>query len=103
MGKKSKKQKKRDLRDEEAEEREAGQRALDVRRRRYRVAAAVLPVLVLAASLGVYFAWDDRQLAGLVGLIGIAVWVPVLLGSIGGEIRPRDRVRAGSIDFGSKR
>ncbi|MCC6875548.1 MAG: hypothetical protein IT378_14675 [Sandaracinaceae bacterium] len=64
--------------------------------------AIALPVVTLAAALGAYFAAGDRQLAGLVGLIGVALWVPALLGAIGAAITPRDRTRAGSIDFGSR-
>ena len=62
-----------------------------------------MPVVFLAVAIGVYVALDDKQLAGLIGMVGLAIWVPVLLGLIGARIQPRDRTRAGSIDFGNRR
>ena len=46
---------------------------------------------------------DQKQLAGLIGMGGVGIWILVILGLIGSSVKPRDRVRAGSIDFGSKR
>ncbi|GAB5546313.1 MAG: hypothetical protein RLO52_06590 [Sandaracinaceae bacterium] len=104
MGKKkTKKDKRREQREQEAEARALALEAAKLKLKRYRVAAAVVPVVFLAAAIGVYVALDDKQLAGLIGMVGLAIWVPVLLGLIGARIQPRDRTRAGSIDFGNRR
>lgn len=101
--KKSKKDKKREAREQAEAEEQAAQEAFEARRRLYRIAAVAVPVVTLAAALGVYFGIDDRQLAGLIGMVGVAGWIPVVLGALGSRIKPRDRTRAGSIDFGNKR
>ena len=103
MAKKSKKQRKREERERKEAEEKAAQEIADRRLRNYRIAAAVVPAVTLAISLGIYFSMNDRQLAALIGMIGLAAWIPVLLGVIGGGVTPRDRTRAGSIDFGNKR
>ena len=104
MGKKNtKRQLKKEQRAREAEDRAAAVAEFEARKRRYRVACVVVPVVAFGAALGIYYGFDDKQLAGLVGLIGVAVWVLVLLAAVGLTIKPRDRSRAGSIDFGSGR
>jgi len=104
MGKKkTKKDKRREQREREAEERALALAAAKLRLKRFQIAAAVVPIVFLGAAIGVYVAMDDKQLAGLIGLVGLAVWVPVLLGLLGARIEPRDRTRAGSIDFGNRR
>lgn len=103
MAKKSRKEKRREQREREAAEREALMEHMRKRRNRLRVAAVALPVVTLAVCLGVYFGTDDSQIAALVGLIGMGLWVPILLGLVGSAVKPRDRTRAGSIDFGNKR
>ena len=40
---------------------------------------------------------------GLTGMIGLAIWLPLVIGSIGSQVTPRDRTRAGAIDFGGER
>ena len=104
MGKKkTKRQIKREERERDAEEREAATRAFMAKRKKYRIAAFVVPVVALALSIAVYVVTDDKQLAGLTGMVGVGIFVPLLLGAVGGEVPPRDRTRAGSIDFGNKR
>ncbi len=101
--KKSKKDKKREQRDQLAAEEEAAQTAFEQRRRLYRMAAVAVPIVAGVGALAIYLGLDDRQLAALTAMVGLAIWVPVLLGALGSRIEPRDRTRAGSIDFGSKR
>ena len=103
MARKSKKQRKREERARREAEERAAEEAAQRRLRNYRIAAAVVPVVTLAISLSIYFAMNDRQLAALVGMVGLAVWVPILLGVVGARVKPRDRTRAGSIDFGNRR
>jgi hypothetical protein len=101
MAKKSKQ--KRKEADERREEDRAAVEVARTRQTRLRIAAVVVPLVAIAAALGVFFGTDDKQLAALIGMIGLALWVPTLLGLLGGQVPPRDRTRAGSIDFGNKR
>lgn len=104
MGKKkTKRDLKKEQRARDAEAREVARLNFEARLKKFRVAAGVVPIVGLVAAIGAYYATDDTQLAALVGLIAIAIWIPVGLGAIGGAINPRDRTRAGSIDFGNKR
>ena len=104
MGKKkTKRDLKREQRDLDVAEREVAQSEFEAKRRKYRIAAITIPLVTLGASVGVYMGTDEKQLAALVGLFGIGIWILVLLGLVGSSIKPRDRTRAGSIDFGSKR
>ena len=103
MAKKSKKQRKREQRDRDIVEADAAHDVALRRQRMLRIAAAVVPLVTLAVSLSIYFSTEDTQLAALVGMVGLAIWVPVLLGVVGGNVKPRDRTRAGSIDFGNRR
>ena len=103
MAKKSKKQRKREERDRARAEEEAARETAAKRLRTYRIAAAVVPAAVLGICLGVFALTDDRRLAALLGLVGFAVWIPVILGALGGGVTPRDSTRAGSIDFGNRR
>lgn len=104
MGKKkSKRERKREQREREEAERQAAQEAFEKRRRLYRIGAVIVPLVTLAVAVSVYVGMDNRQLAGLSGMVGLAAWVPMILGALGSQIRPRDRTRAGSIDFGNKR
>ena len=104
MGKKkTKREKQREDRDQAAELERRAKEIFEERRRKYRIAAAVVPIVTLPAAIGIYLGTDDKQLAGLVGMVGVAIFVPLLLGAIGSEVTPRDRTRAGAIDFGSDR
>jgi len=101
--KKTKRDVRREQRDQRVEEEAAAQVAFEAKRYKYRVAALTIPLVTLGGAIGVYMATDEKQLGGLIGLVGIGVWILVLLGLIGSSIKPRDRTRAGSIDFGNKR
>ena len=101
--KKTKRDVRREQRDQRVEDEAAAQVAFEAKRKKYRIAALAIPLITLGAAIGVYMATEDKQLGGLAGLVGIGAWILVLLGLIGSSIKPRDRVRAGSIDFGNKR
>ncbi len=104
MGKKSKRERRKKKHNVEEERRsEPALVAIERRARIMRAFLIALPILTIAAAAGAYFALDDKRMAALVGVIGVALWVPALLGSIGSSVRPRDRTRAGSIDFGNRR
>lgn len=104
MGKKkTKRVLRREERDRRTAEREVAKAEFEARRRKYRIAAMLIPLITLGGAIGIYMATDDKQLAGLVGLGGVGIWILVILGLIGSSVQPRDRARAGSIDFGSKR
>ncbi|HHH29858.1 MAG TPA: hypothetical protein ENK57_16140 [Polyangiaceae bacterium] len=104
MGKKkTKRQIKREQREHDAEARALATAVFEAKRRKYRIAAILVPIVTLAISIGVYMATDDKQLAGLIGMVGVSIFVPLGLGAVGSEVTPRDRTRAGSIDFGNKR
>ncbi len=104
MGKKAKKKDEKNLkREQEAAARQAAMEAAAKRQRLMRMLLIADPIVTLAVALPVWLLLDSPRAAALVGLVGVAVWIPLLLGSIGGEIEPRDRTRAGSIDFGNSR
>ncbi|HJL16844.1 MAG TPA: hypothetical protein RMH99_14365 [Sandaracinaceae bacterium LLY-WYZ-13_1] len=103
MAKKSKKELRRERKEREEQARREAEALRLKRRRIFRIAAVVVPVITLAGAIAIYVGMDDRQLAGLLGMVGLAIWVPVLLGLVGSSVKPRDRTRAGSIDFGNKR
>ena len=91
MGKqKSKKQRKREQKEREEAARQAELERLAKRRRRLIVAAVAVPVATLAAAVGLYSSTGDRQLAGLLGMVGIALWVPILLGALFRDIGTPD-------------
>ncbi len=103
VAKRTKRESKRERRAREASDREVAERAARQRQRRLRWVAIAIPVITLAAALTTYGVTDDAQIAALIGLLGIGLWVPALLGAIGATVVARDRTRAGSIDFGQRR
>ncbi|HEY8430597.1 MAG TPA: hypothetical protein VIL20_19590 [Sandaracinaceae bacterium] len=104
MGKKkSKKQEKREQRERRAAELAAIERVAYRRRRIMRAVVIAIPLVTIAAAVLTYVLTDEAQTAALVGLIGVGLWVPAVLGLVGGAVSPRDRTRAGSIDFGHRR
>jgi hypothetical protein len=102
MSKKAKKESKRERRAREMADREVAERIARQRLRRWRWVAIIIPVLTVAAALVTWGVTDNTQLAALIGLLGVGLWVPALLGLIGASVAPRDRTRAGSIDFGNR-
>jgi hypothetical protein len=62
-----------------------------------------VPVVTLAGALTAFFYFDSSSIAGAITIGGALVWLLLGLGYLGGDIEPRDRTRAGSIDFGQRR
>jgi cation transport ATPase len=81
--------------------REAQERAQQRRRLQIRVAAAVA-VLTLSIAAICYWVLDNRQLMGITLLIGGVLFLVVALGALASGVQPRDRTRAGSIDYGNR-
>lgn len=79
------------------------ERAQQRRLRRRRGVLVGVPLVTLLAAASLYFGLDDGRAAGVVLLLGIVVFFLFGLSSIGASVQPRDRERAGSIDFGSRR
>ena len=81
--------------------REAEVQAERRRRLQLRLSAAVaLLTLVFAAVC--YWVLDNRQLMGATLLIGGVLFLVLALGTLASGVRPRDRSRAGSIDYGKR-
>lgn len=103
----AKKVTKRELREQRREqeqaEREAAEEKATKRLRLMRLLVAVVPIVTLAFAVPTWLVLDSPRAAALIVLVGVAVWIPVLLGSLGSAIEPRDRTRAGSIDFGNRK
>jgi len=67
-----------------------------------RIVLAGILVLTGAAAAVSYWVFDEPRLAGASLLAGALIWLMVALGFLGSAVRPRDRNRAGSIDYGNK-
>ncbi len=81
--------------------REAEASAQRRRRVQIRVSAAVAVLTLLVAGL-CYWVFDNRQLMGITLLIGGVLFLLLALGTLASGVRPRDRTRAGSIDYGKR-
>ncbi|MBW2403694.1 MAG: hypothetical protein JRF42_07770 [Deltaproteobacteria bacterium] len=49
-----------------------------------------------------YWLLESRQLMGITLLIGGVLFLVLALGTLASGVRPRDRTRAGSIDYGNR-
>jgi hypothetical protein len=75
-----------------------------LRRQRWRKGALLaVPLITASAAGGAYLALEDGRVVGVVLLVGVAVFFLLALSAIGSSVQPRDRDRAGSIDFGNRR
>lgn len=101
MGKAKREEKKSKKQNRELEREAAIAEARAQRRRR--VVVASIPILSLAAAAGAYWGLEEPSVAGATLLGGALLWLMVGLGFLGSAVRPRDRHRAGSIDFGNRR
>lgn len=81
--------------------REAEERALQRRRLQIRLSATVA-VLTLAIAGACYWLLDNRQLMGITLLIGGVLSLLLALSTLASGVQPRDRTRAGSIDYGRR-
>ena len=86
---------------EKAARAEAKRQAELAAAKRRRVLIAI-PALTLLVAAGTYFGLNDARLTGVAVLVGGLLWLTVGLAGLGSSIQPRDRSRAGSIDFGTK-
>jgi hypothetical protein len=81
--------------------RQAEALATQRRRLRMRLAAAVA-VLTLALAGVCYWVLENRQLMGVTLLVGGVLFLLVALSTLASGVQPRDRSRAGSIDYGNR-
>ena len=84
---------------------EAKQEAQARARRRRRMqlrAAGVVGILTLALAAVCYWVLENRQLMGASLLIGGVLFLLLVLGTLASGVQPRDRTRAGSIDYGNR-
>lgn len=101
MGKAKREEKKakKKNRELEAQERAAEERARRIRK----IIVTAIPIIALGLAAGLYYGLESPSLAGAALLGGALFWLMVGLGFLGSNVRPRDRHRAGSIDFGNRR
>jgi hypothetical protein len=88
-------------RDAKEAKREAEALAQQRRRLQIRLSAAVA-VLTLVVAGVCYWALDNRQLMGITLLVGGVLFLVLALGTLASGVPPRDRTRAGSIDYGNR-
>lgn len=81
---------------------EEAQRAHEQRARRNRIVLMAIPLVTAALATLAYLVLEDRRAVAFLVIVGLAFWVPALLGAIGAGVPPRDRARSGSIDFGRR-
>ncbi len=87
----------------EAKEAKLEAEAIAQRRRRLQLRmSAAVAVLTLAIAGICYWALDNRQLMGITLLIGGVLFLVLALGTLASGVQPRDRTRAGSIDYGNR-
>jgi len=93
----------RQERAKEAKEAKREAQAIAQRRRRLQIRlSAAVAVLTLVVSGLCYWALDNRQLMGITLLIGGVLFLVLALGTLASGVQPRDRTRAGSIDYGNR-
>ena len=71
------------------------------RRLQIRVSAAIAVLTLVVAGL-CYWVLDSRQLMGITLLIGGVLFLVLALGTLASGVQPRDRTRAGSINYGKR-
>jgi uncharacterized membrane protein len=87
--------------DAKAAKREAEANAQRRRQLQIRMSAAVA-VLTLVVAGVCYWGFDNRQLMGITLLIGGVLFLVLALGTLASGVQPRDRTRAGSINYGKR-
>ena len=87
----------------EAKEAKREAAAIAQRRRQLqiRVSAAIALLTLVVAGL-CYWVFDSRQLMGITLLIGGVLFLVLALGTLASGVQPRDRTRAGSINYGKR-
>ncbi|MDH3818480.1 MAG: hypothetical protein OES21_07690 [Myxococcales bacterium] len=81
--------------------REAEANAQRRRRLQIRVSAAIAVLTLVVAGI-CYWVLDSRQLMGITLLIGGVLFLVLALGTLASGVPPRDRTRAGSINYGKR-
>ena len=81
--------------------REAEANAQRRRQLQIRMSAAVAVLTLVVARL-CYWVLDSRQLMGITLLIGGVLFLVLALGTLASGVQPRDRTRAGSINYGKR-
>ena len=96
----------RQARKERAKEAKEAKREAEAnaqRRRRLQIRmSAAIAVLTLVVAGVCYWAFDNRQLMGISLLIGGVLFLVLALGTLASGVQPRDRTRAGSINYGKR-
>lgn len=78
-------------------------RAQAARRRQMQMRfAGAVAILTLVVAGVCYWVLDNRQLMGVTLLIGGVLFLLFVLATLASGVRPRDRTRAGSIDYGKR-
>ena len=73
------------------------------RRRQLRIRLAAAVALLTLAFAGIcYWVIENRQLMGITLLIGSVLFLLLVLSTLASGVQPRDRTRAGSIDYGKR-
>jgi len=72
------------------------------RRRKQMKLAGAVGALTLVVAAVCYWVLDNRQLMGVTLLIGGVLFLLFALGTLASGVQPRDRTRAGSIDYGNR-
>ncbi len=101
MGK-AKRDAKRAKKEAEREAKLVAEEAQRERDKRRRVVMAAIPLVSVALALVAYFALDDARMTGVDILVGSLVFLTYSLGAIGASVKPKDRNRSGSINFGTR-
>ncbi|MBW2587392.1 MAG: hypothetical protein JRD92_10680 [Deltaproteobacteria bacterium] len=77
--------------------------AIVQRRRQLQVRmSAAIGVLTLVVAGLCYWVLDSRQLMGITLLIGGVLFLVLALGTLASGVQPRDRTKAGSINYGKR-
>ena len=72
------------------------------RRQKQMKLAGAIAVLTLVVAAVCYWVLENRQLMGITLLIGGVLFLLFALGTLASGVQPRDRTRAGSIDYGNR-
>ena len=73
------------------------------RRRGLQLRATVaVGIVTLAVAAFCYWGLDNLQLMGITLLVGGVLFLLLALGTLASGVQPRDRTRAGSIDYGKR-
>ena len=61
-----------------------------------------IPVLSVGGAIALVQLLDSRPGAGMVLILGCAVWITIFASDVGGSIPRRDRTRSSGLSFGRK-